>query len=72
MIKIKDLRPEDVGKWVFYKIDSKLAGETEEGKISSWNDKFIFVVYRCAGNWDRFREYTGQATKEEDLTYGNN
>ena len=68
-IKIKDLKLEDVGKWVVYKIKPNYVGETEEGKIKSWNDEFVFIVYKCAGNWDRFQDYTGQATSPEDLTW---
>ncbi len=69
MIAIKDLTQEDVGRWVVYKDRFKIAGEREEGKIKSWNDKFIFVVYKCDGQWDRFQDFTGQATSQEDLTY---
>jgi hypothetical protein len=42
-------------------------GEIEVGRVKSWNDKFVFVVYKCAENWDRYEDYTGVATKIEDL-----
>ena len=64
MIDIKSLEKRDVGHWVTY---TGGAGEQETGRIKSWNDKFIFVVYKCAGQWDRFKDYTGVATLPEDL-----
>ena len=66
MIKIKDLKKEDVGKWVEY---TGGAGEKEKGKIKSWNNKFIFVVYKCNNEWDRFQSFTGQATLPKDINY---
>lgn len=66
-MKISDLTPDDVGRWVTY---IPTCGNPEQGKIKSWNDKFIFVVYSCAGNWDRFKDYTGCATNPGDLIYG--
>ena len=62
-IEISKLTPEDVGKWVIYKTPYK----TETGKIKSWNDKNIFVVYKCAGDWDNYKEYTAAATNPKDL-----
>jgi len=65
MIKIKDLQETDIGKWVIYKTEF----ENQRGRIKSWNDKWIFVVYHCAGEWDRYQEYTAAATKPEDLIW---
>ena len=64
MIDIKILTNEDIGKWVIYTNHEK----QEEGRIKSWNSKFIFVVYKCNNNWDTFQEYTAAATdpKEKD------
>ena len=64
MVKIKSLKQTDIGKWVEYRGSG---GELEKGKIKSWNDRFIFVVYKCGEQWDNFQNYTGQATKPEDL-----
>ena len=64
MINIKELEKRDVGHWVMYKPS---IGKQQLGRIRSWNDKFIFVVYKCAGEWDRFKEYTGVATNPKDL-----
>lgn len=66
MIYIKDLKDDDIGKWVLYKA---AYGEIEKGKIKSWNDKFIFVVYKCNYEWDKFQDYTGCATDPNDLNF---
>lgn len=52
------------GSWVVYEDPH---GEDEEGRIKSWNDKYIYVVYHCGGNWDDFDEYTGVPTSPEDI-----
>jgi len=67
MISIQDLTEDDIGKWVVYREHSKL-GEKEFGRIKSWNDQFIFVVYKCDGQWSRFQDFTGAATSPEDLS----
>ena len=66
MIHIKELEKKDVGHWVTYTGNGSDAWET--GRIKSWNDKYIFVVYKCAGMWDKFMDYTGVATNPKDLT----
>jgi hypothetical protein len=66
MIDLAELRKEHIGAWVLY---TALHGSKEKGRIKSWNDKFIFVVYKCAGEWDRFQEYTGCATDPHDLRF---
>src|SRR5260221_12882301 len=48
MIQIKELGPQDVGKWVEYRGG---AGESERGRITSWTDKYVRVVYRCDTQW---------------------
>ena len=65
MIDITKLTKDDVGKWVTYAGYQKL----EQGRIKSWNDKWIFVVYHCDNKWDEFKNYTGCATNPEDLTF---
>ena len=65
MIDIAELTKDDIGKWVFYKSEFK----PEKGRIKSWNDKFIFVVYKCGHQWDRFQDFTGCATESEDLEF---
>jgi len=65
MIDIDKLTKEDVGKCVIYSNGFK----EEIGLIKSWNDKFIFVVYHCDGNWDKYQDYTGCATEGRYLTF---
>lgn len=67
MIDIKKLTEKDIGKWVSYTGNFDRA--VEKGKIKSWSGKYIFVVYKCADEWDRFKEYTGVATLPEDLEF---
>ena len=67
MIDIAKLRKEDIGKWVLY-VPSHYGG-TEKGRLKSWNEKWIFVVYQCDGEWDDFENYTGAATSPEYLTF---
>lgn len=66
MIDIAELRKEDIGRWVLYRDG---AGKKEKGRLKSWNDEFIFVVYKCDGQWKRFQNYTGNATNPEDLIW---
>lgn len=65
-ISKKDLKPSDVGRWVVF---TPLHGEPKKGRIKSWNDRWIFVVYKCAGNWDKFKDYTGCATDSSALKF---
>jgi len=66
MIDIKELGPEHVGKWVEYR---DAAGETERGWIKSWNDRLVFVVYRCDDEWNLVKDIIGTATDPNDLTF---
>ncbi|HEU4344063.1 MAG TPA: hypothetical protein VFU31_21115 [Candidatus Binatia bacterium] len=63
-IAIASLSPEHVGRWVRY---SSGVGQPEIGRIKSWNAIVIWVVYKCAGQWDNFQSYTGNATDPKDL-----
>jgi hypothetical protein len=45
-------------------------GSQEKGIVKSVRDKIAFVVYRCAGNWDHYENYTGAATNISDLKKG--
>lgn len=66
MINIKQLTKEDIGRWVIYHDGNK---PEEKGMIKSWNDTYIFVVYKCSDDWDNFKNYTGCATRPEQLTF---
>ena len=66
MIDIEKLTDKDVGRWVVY-VD--MVREPEIGRIKSWNDKYVFVVYKCNGDWKNFQKYTGVATDPRDLFF---
>lgn len=66
MIDIAELKQKDIGRWILYEGS---AGEKEKGKIKSWNDKFIFVVYKCNHEWNRFQDFTGCSAKPENLRF---
>lgn len=66
MIDIAKLTKKDVGRWVEYRPSY---GDPERGKIKSWNDSGIFVVYNTGGNWDDFMDYTGAHTNKSDLHF---
>lgn len=65
MIDISRLTSSDIGRWVEY------TPKNERGKIKSWNDSGIFVVYDCAGEWSNFKDYTAAHTRPEDLVFVN-
>ncbi len=58
MIQINKLQPTDKDRKVVYR---PTHGKMEEGRITSWNDSFVFVDYDNTGR--------GQATKPEDLEF---
>jgi hypothetical protein len=66
MIDIKKLTGEYVGRHVVY-IDG--VGDKIVGRIKSWNDQWVFVVYHCADEWDNFQDYTAAATDPDDLCF---
>lgn len=66
MIDIKNLTDEDLGRWVVYTDGAK---DVTLGRIKSWNDKWIFVVYNCADEWDDYENYTAAATCSGDLKF---
>jgi len=67
-IKIEELADDDVGRYVLYATDDPHR-TTEKGRIKSWNDKYVFVVYSCGGEWERFQDFTAEATRPEDLIF---
>ncbi len=64
-INIGQLTQKNVGDWVQYHGGM----EIERGRLKSWNETTVFVVFKCDGDWDRFREFTGQSTNPRDLTF---
>jgi hypothetical protein len=65
-IDISELKESDKGKWVLYE---GLGGEKEKGRIKSWTDNWIFVVYKCDNNWTNWQNYTAAATLPEQLIF---
>lgn len=63
---IKKLENNQVGARVIYKSFDK----EEEGVIKNFNNcnKVAWVVFHCNGEWENYRDYTGQCTSYNDLT----
>ena len=57
MINISELTEKDIGRNVLY---HREFCESQVGKLSSWNSKYVFV---------RFRGPTGEACEPEDVTF---
>lgn len=68
MIDIIQLTYNDIGRWVIYESST---GVKEKGRIKSWNNKYVFVVYKCNFEWDKFQDFTGCATNPEDIEFVN-
>jgi hypothetical protein len=67
MIEIASLTDADRGRWVVY---NAVPGHIERGRIKSWADQFIYVVFRCPDDqWDTFEDYTAAPTRPEDLEF---
>lgn len=66
MIATKDLRKSDVGRYVIY---TDGVGDTQKGRIKTWNDCYVFVVYYCANDWVNYLAYGSQATDGKDLEF---
>ena len=64
MIDVDRLTETDVGRWVEYCPSAGL-----KGRIKSWNERWIFVVYHCDDNWPDYQNYTGAATEPNDLNF---
>jgi hypothetical protein len=65
-ICIEELEPDRVRAWVRYHHDQEKA---RTGRIKFWNPRYVFVVYDCAGQWDRFVDFVAVATSPEDLDF---
>lgn len=66
MINTSQLTPKQVGKWVIY---TDGVGETQRGKLKSWNENNVFVVFKCDGQWRRFQDFTGNSCNPRDLHF---
>lgn len=45
-------------------------GNPEKGIVKSVRGNAVFVVYNCAGEWDRYQDYTAANTPANQLTKG--
>ncbi len=68
MIDIEKLTEWDLGQYVVYitKFNKDI------GRIKSWNDNKIFVVYNCGNEWKEYKKYTASSTNPEDLFFVTN
>ena len=85
MINIGQLTPRQVGEYVYYTptdlqalladrslSDSEraeLVASRERGRLKSYNDTTIYVVFNCGDQWDNYQNYTGQGCDPTDLTF---
>lgn len=70
MIDIATLR---VGDQVHYQPEQYGEQKWENGiikEIRKGKTDGVFVVYNCAGNWERYRDYTSASTNLRDLKLG--
>lgn len=70
MIFIKNLNNENTGQFVMYKskLETGTMLGTMLGRIKSWNEQTVFVVYQCNDKWNNYKDYTACATNPNDLT----
>ena len=69
-IDISKLR---VGDRVHYQPEHYADKEWENGRIKEirqGTDDAVWVVYHCAGRWDKYTEYTSAKTNLRDLKLG--
>jgi len=67
MIEICNLTETDKGRWV--KFTNEAYHEEQTGRIKSWNDLHIFVVYHCDNDWENYADYTAEATHGSRLEF---
>ena len=60
-MNIKTMRKSHVGRFVKY------LPTGEMGRIKSWNDSYIFVVFNCDDSWYDYEKYTAQSCLPSDL-----
>jgi hypothetical protein len=65
-LQIDQLSDKDRGRWVEY---CSTTGQRERGRIKSWDRSFVFVVFRCDGRWDEYKNFTASATLPEEILF---
>jgi hypothetical protein len=67
----KEQKPFEVGDYVHYSPDfPDHLWKAQNGRIKSISGSHIFVVYRCRGEWDHYKDYTGESTPKGNLHHG--
>jgi hypothetical protein len=66
-MRLDNLKPDDVGRWVIY--TDSFTKQTDKGRLKSWNDKTVFVVFKCGGDWSNFQNYTGEGCSPTDVRF---
>jgi len=66
MIDVSKMKQTDIGRWV--KFDKGFRRE-ETGRIKSFNSLYVFVVFKCDGNWDAYDRYTAETVHPERLDF---
>ena len=67
-MNLAELNPGDekLGLMVWFRVHG-IKGKIIPGKIKSWNDEYIFVVFNCDNNWGNWMNYTAEACYPQDL-----
>lgn len=65
MIDITKLVSKDIGRWV------ELTGKAQKGRIKFFTASFIFVVFDCEDNWNKYNEYVAIPVNPDSLTFLN-
>ena len=53
-----------IGRWVLY---TGGYGPNQKGRIKHFDGDWVFVVYKCGGNWNNFQSYTAARTNRKYL-----
>jgi len=69
MVALEKLVESDKGRYVWYYDQGANKGQL--GRVKSWNDTVMFVVYNCGNQWNDFENYTAAATNPAHLTWSN-
>lgn len=64
-ISIGALTKADIGRYVEYTSHNT----TKKGRIKSFNDSWIFVVFHCDNQWDNYKDYIAAACSPKNLTF---
>jgi len=60
-LHIHILTKADIGRWVVF--------DGKKGRIKSWNDHYVFVVFHCNDDWENYADYTAEAVHPSRLEF---